>query len=188
MLRLLHRLRREDDGFTLIEQLVTLAMLSIVVSAILGLADVAQRVAPADNERNYTVRETQVGLDQITSELSQAYTSPVISNGGFRIAASIVLRGRDLAVTFDCSGLAAGSTTLRRCTRTAGGVTQTVIPRMANPNGRPPFTASLRPGDTQTTYVRAVLEVPATGERTVGQNHRVVLDDGFYLRNVDGLH
>ena len=186
VLRLLSRLRRDQRGFTLIEQLVVLACMSFIVAAIVGVMEVAERVVPQDTERAHQVRTAQTGLDRMSRELRHAYSLTV--TGGNVVDANVAFRNRTYSVKYDCSGLMPGSTTARRCVRTqtgGGPAAETVIPHVVNPSTRPIFTATARDATSGTTYVRAAVEVKAAGKRKAGQTHRIVLEDGFYLRNRD---
>lgn len=189
-LRLLTRLLREEDGFTLTEQLVVAGGMSVILAAILGLSDVAVKQAPQDRERVHAIREAQVALDRMTRELRTAHA---ITVEPFKTTASIYRGGNTITVSYDCSGAAVNG--LRKCLRSQNGggpsSNGTAIDRVANANSRPVFTATTRPdsaGVQWATYVRVILEVPTKGELKAGAKSRVVLDDGFYLRNVDALH
>lgn len=181
VLRLLTRLRRDQRGFTLIEQLVVAGGLAVILSAILGLVEVSERLAPQTIERGRAVRDAQVGLDRMVRELRHTQGNVVASGGS--VAADVVLRGRAYRVTYDCSGLMPGSTTLRACVRTeAGGTggTTIVIGRVLNPStvfG----TVVQRSGIP--AYIPVRVEVPSAGERKAGQAHKIVLQDGIQLRN-----
>lgn len=182
----LHRLLHDERGFTMTEMLVVAGGLVVILGAILGLMDVANQVAPADRERVHALRDAEAGLEKMTRELRQAHEI-TISAAGFKAEAEVLKNGSPIDVTYDCSGAPVDG--LRKCVRsqsTGGVATVTVIERVANAAGRPVFTETLR--DSHPTYVRAIIEVPARGERTTGGTSRIVLDDGFYLRNVDALH
>jgi Tfp pilus assembly protein PilX len=185
----LHRLRRDERGFTLAELLVVCAGLAFILAAILGLADVANKVAPQERERVHAMRDAEVGLAKMTRELRKAHAITVTS---WKTTATILRNGSPVTVEYDCSTVV---NTLRKCNRTqtggSGAGTQVAISSIANPTSRPIFTATNRndaAGLPWTTYVRARIEVPARGERTVGAKSKVVFEDGFYLRNVDALH
>ncbi len=187
---LLTRLLREEDGFTLTEQLVVAAGMIVILAAILGLNDVAIKQSPQDRERTHAIREAQVGLDKMTRELRTAHAITITD---FKAVASIYRSGTTITVTYDCSGAAVAG--LRKCVRSqtggASSPTITAIDRVANANSRPVFTATTRndsAGVAWTRYVRVLIEVPTKGELKAGSSKRVVLDDGFYLRNVDALH
>jgi type II secretory pathway pseudopilin PulG len=186
--RLVTRLLREEQGFTLVEQLVVCAGLAVILSAILGLSEIATKQGPRDRERVHAVADAQVGLDKMTRELRRAYA---ITVNPFSVTASMVKNGASVTVTYDCSGAAVDG--LRKCVRSQSGVagTTVAISRVANADARPVFTAQQRAdaaGANWTTYVKALVEVPMRGELKYGRNNRVVLEDGFYLRNVDALH
>lgn len=188
--RLLSRLLREEQGFTLVEQLVVCGGLAVILAAILGLADLASKTAPADHERVHATREAQVEVDKMTRELRSAHAITIES---FKATAQVLKSGVAVTVTYDCSGTPVNG--LRQCVRSqtggSGGTARTVLPRIANATSRPVFTASQRAdsaGVNWTTYVRVIVEVPSRGERSTGGKARIVLDDGFYLRNVDALH
>ena len=180
---LVSRLRRGEDGFTLVEQLVVMIGLTVIVAAILGVMDVASKVTPSDTERAHQVREAQVGMDRMVRELRQSYAITV-SGAGNIVEADVATRNRDYRVRYDCSGVSP-----RRCVRTepgGGAAVQDVINHVSNPSDRPVFTAAQRDGTSGTTYVRAAVEVRASGSRKTGaHSHRVVLEDGFFLRNRD---
>jgi type II secretory pathway pseudopilin PulG len=184
---ILSRLRRDERGYTLIEQLVVCGLLAIILAAILGLSEVATKLAPQDRERVHAIHEAQTSLDRMNRELREAHA---ITIQPFKATASVVKAGATVTVTYDCS--AAPVNGLRECTRQEGtGAKTTEIARLANADARPVFTATQRAdsgGVSWTTYVRTLIEVPARGERSAGAKSRIVLDDGFYLRNVDALH
>jgi Tfp pilus assembly protein PilV len=185
---LLTRLHRDERGFSLVEQLVVCAGLTIILGAILGLSEVAIKLAPQDRERVHAVRDAQVSLDKMTRELRSAHA---ITIEPFKATATVLKNGAAVTVTYDCS--AAPVNGLRTCTRAQTGVAGTTkaIERVANPDARPVFTAQTRSdtaGIPWTTYVRTLVEVPSKGERNAGGTSNVVLDDGFYLRNIDALH
>ncbi len=186
----LTRLRRDESGFTLVETLIVSAGLTVILMAILGLADVAGKVAPTERERVHAVRDAEIGMAKMTRELRAAYA---ISVQNWKLTATLLKAGTPVTVTYDCSAQPVDG--LRKCDRTqsggAGAPAQTAIARVANASSRPVFTQTTRNdggGQPWTTYVKVVVEVPARGERTVGAKSRVVLEDGFYLRNVDALH
>jgi prepilin-type N-terminal cleavage/methylation domain-containing protein len=189
--RVLNRLRRDERGFTLPEVLVVSAGLAVILAAILGLADVASKLAPQERERVHAMRDAEVALAKMTRELREAHAISVTS---WKATATLLKDGATITVVYDCSG-AVDADGLRKCDRTqtggSGAGTQQAIARVANPSSRPVFSATNRndgSGQPWTTYVKARLEVPSRGERSVGGKSKVVFEDGVYLRNVDALH
>src|SRR3712207_5951738 len=149
--RLLNRLRTDERGFTLIEQLVVAIGLVFIVSAIAGMTEVAERMAPQDNARNHTVREAQTGIDRMTRELRHADQLTV--TGTNLVDARVQMRGRPVAynVRYDCRGLMPGSASLRRCVRTEPGGSarsEVVVENVRNATSaaRPLFAVTARDG------------------------------------------
>jgi Flp pilus assembly pilin Flp len=145
--RLLTRLRRDQRGFTLIEQLVVAVGLVVVVSAIAGMTEVAERMAPRDNARGFAMRESQAGHDRMARELRHAYAVTVLPgpDAGNRLQAAVQLRGRQYLVEYDCSAAMPGAAGQRRCTRSeAGGADEPIIDRLVGAG--PVFTRRLRDG------------------------------------------
>ena len=188
LLTCLRRGLRDERGFTLTEQLVVFAGLAAILAAILTLADLAAQTAPVERERVHATRDAAVDVNKMTRELRKAHA---ITIEPFKATAQVISNGATITVTYDCS--AAPVSGLRKCDRSdsTGAGPLTVLPRVANAESRPVFTATQRPdaeGVNWTTYVRTLVEVPTRGERTVGAKSRIVFDDGFYLRNIDALH
>jgi type II secretory pathway pseudopilin PulG len=65
-------LHSNESGWTLIELLVVAALLVVVLTAILSIADGTQRTAAADQERANTVGAAQAGLSRIANDLRNA--------------------------------------------------------------------------------------------------------------------
>jgi hypothetical protein len=176
-----------DAGYALTELLVVASLLAVVLGAILGLAETTQRIAPRENERAMVIREAQVGLHRMTRELRQTYLAPHVSSGS-RMEASVLVSGVATRVSYECDQPHPTDTAYTRCvrylvasdgTRSAGEV---VIDRVLN--GTSVFTYT--PNATDPTYVQALIEVAARGDLEQGYEHRVALDDGFFMRNRDG--
>src|SRR5680860_1357553 len=98
---------------------------------------------------------------------------------------SVRIRGVDRRVVFDCNEPHPSVAGLKQCVRylITGGVPGpkiTIVPRVSS------AAFTYEPvGVTPPKFVRLTLKVPATGERTDGYTHKVFLDDGFYMRNLD---
>jgi type II secretory pathway pseudopilin PulG len=173
--------RRGEAGYALTELLVVASLLVIVLGAVLTLGETSQRIAPKETERAQVIREAQVGLHRMTRELRHAYTPPTVS-GSF-IQANLSVAGVTRTVKYECNRPHPTDSAYTQCQRfTITGSTQTggevVIDRVLN--GNTVF------GHESSNYVRAVVEVAARGDLNDGYDHRVVLDDGFYMRNLDG--
>ena len=185
------RVRLEESGWTLIEMLISSVILVIMLGAVLALLDMTNTVAPRYQERAHDLREAQVGLYQMTRELRQAYS--LASHSAYSVEAHVWENGADHDVTYDCTGTSVAGPGLGECVRfeTTGGTqgpSSVMIDRLLNRPGAglSPVFAYTTNGAGRTTYATAHVEVPAKGARTTGYSHRIVLDDGFYMRNLDG--
>jgi hypothetical protein len=171
-----------EDGYGLIELMVVASLLVIVLGAILALAETTQRIAPKETERAHVIRDAQVGLHRMTRELRHAYLAPTVT--GSTIQASVLgAGGGTKTVSYQCNQAHPTDSAYTRCLRyvLSGGTWtggEVIVDRVLN--GSTVFT--LTPPD----YVRAAVEVSARGDRREGHTHRVVLEDGFYMRNLDG--
>jgi type II secretory pathway pseudopilin PulG len=173
---------RGEAGYALTEVLIVASLLVIVLGAVLTLGESSQRIAPKESERAQVIREAQVGLHRMTRELRHAYQAPTVT--GATIQANVVAGTTSRTVRYECNVTHPTNAAYTRCMRyvvtgpsqmSAG---ELVIDRVVN--GSSVFTL------TGTNYVRALVEVAAKGDLREGYDHRVVLDDGFYMRNVSG--
>jgi type II secretory pathway pseudopilin PulG len=173
--------RGGEAGYALTELLLVASLLAIVLGAILALGETSQRIAPRESERALVIREAQVGLHRMTRELRHAYEAPAVT--GATIQANVVAGGSTRTVRYACNVTHPSNPAYTRCLRyvVVGGTPGTgevIIDRVLN--GSSVFTL------TSSNYVRALVEVGAKGDLAKGYDHRVVLDDGFYMRNVSG--
>jgi hypothetical protein len=162
--------------------MVVAALLLVVLGAILTLAETTQRIAPKETERAHVIREAQVGLYRMTRELRHAYSAPAVTPSTIQ-ATVLGTGGVTRTVSYECNHAHPTTSGWTQCKRflvngsvKTGG--EVIVDRVLN--GSSVFT--LTPPD----YVRAAVEVAARGDRQTGHTHRVILDDGFYMRNLDG--
>ena len=174
---------RQEAGFTLIETMLTAATLSVILIAILSISDTTTKLVPKDQERAAVLREAQVGLHSMTRELRQA--TEVYATGPYLMDVEVPVRGTSTRVSYRCDVDHPTNPAWKRCVRFEG-ARQTSIPVDRVINGaRPVFEFTTDPQNGQITYVNANVEVPAAGDRKDGHKHKVMLDDGFYMRNRD---
>ena len=186
------RIAHEESGMGLPEVLMTIVIFSFVLGGILGLLDTTAKVAPKDQERSMAMREVQSSLDQMVRELRQAYRVVGTSPSSMRI---LVRRRQsdgthvNRLVEYDC-GLTVADQCLRReappgATLPATG--QVAIDRLLNGGSgeRPVFSFDQNADSITPVYVAVRVEVPSRGERGSGYKHTVVLEDGFYARNMN---
>jgi prepilin-type N-terminal cleavage/methylation domain-containing protein len=169
---------QRQDGFTLIELTVTAAMLAVVLLAILSVSDLGWKLAPKDQERTHMIRETQTGLYQMTRELRQGYE--VVDAQPSVMQVRVLVQGNPRLVTYRCDVPHPTKPAWRRCVRSGDGPDRVVLDRLLDDNV---FEYTRRAPGGPITYVRAKAVVPAAGDLAKGHPHRVVLDDGFYMRN-----
>ena len=185
------RVRSDESGFTLVELLVAMGVMLIILGAVLALFDTGNKVAVQDQERTHAIQDAQVGVYAMTKELRQAYS--IVSSTGYLIEVHVWKNGADHDVTYDCTGTSSAGPPLGQCVRyeTTGagqGAASVVVDRLINKpgSGRPPVFTYSANGSGHTTYATVHVEAPSKGERANGYAYRVVVDDGFFLRNLNG--
>jgi type II secretory pathway pseudopilin PulG len=174
--------RNGEAGYALVELVVVASLLIIVLGAILALGETTQRIAPKESERAHVIREAQVGLHRMTRELRHAYQTPTVSGSAMQ-ANVLGTGGTTRTVRYDCDEAHPSDAAYTRCLRQvlSGGSWSTgevVIDRVLN--GTTVFSS------TPPDYVGARVEVAARGDLKDGYDHRVILEDGIYMRNLDG--
>lgn len=181
-----------EDGWTLIELLVSSSLLIVILTAVLAVLDDTQNLATQDRERAHTIDETAAAVYRMTRELRQSNT--LNATGPYSFDAYVNLGGQNRRVVYDCSGTSSLNPSWGRCLRkliASGGSTlstTSIISAFKNTagSGIPPIFSYSQNGAGQTTYVSVHVEVPAAGNLRMGYKHRVTYDDGSYLRNLDG--
>lgn len=170
------RLSRDERGISLIEVMMTAAILSVILGAILSLSSTTVRLAPKDDERAHQMNDARAGLYRMTSELREA-REPLPSTGDSVRARTET--GAD--VTWTC-GVPHPSISGRfRCTRgTTGGTAVPVIDHMTNGGSSSPVFSRSPDG----RYVAATVRVAAAGDRNDGHRHTITFEDAFFMRNV----
>jgi prepilin-type N-terminal cleavage/methylation domain-containing protein len=198
--RSLRRIADEQNGFTLIEQLVSTVVFLLVMSAVLALLESANKVAPRDQERASAITEAQIGLHRMVRELRQAERVDSLESGSITVRVRLPRDNPNTGtvethslwdVRYTCNAETPG-----KCTRwatLAGGsypsTGETVIDRIVNwqtsvPASRKVFTLGQGTAIAP-QYISVRIEVPAKGERTAGHAGTVILQDGFAPRNIN---
>jgi type II secretory pathway pseudopilin PulG len=173
---------------TLVELLAAMSLFLIISAAALMVLASMQRESAADVERAKAIQEAEVGLKRMTRELRQATTVTARTPDVMQVT---VQRPTGLVtVRYACDAAHPTRAGLHRCVRTAteNGVTRSevVVDRLLNGASDTPAGERVFQYPGRASYVRAQVIVPAAGERVRGGfAHRVVLDDGFYMRNCD---
>lgn len=178
---------RSQRGYTLIECMLVCGLLIVVMGGTLSLLDTTAKIAPREAERAHAVRDAQVGLASMVRELRQAHSVEAgYTATGLTVRTPVA--GVTTKVAYDCSqpSVSSPGRGLFSCRRSQYAADGTTVVSTRRPLERlltdQVFTYTVEAGDVR--FVRARVEVPASGERAQGLRHRIVLDDGFFLRNV----
>jgi hypothetical protein len=191
--------RRGEAGYALTELLLVSSLLVIVLGAILMLGEASQRIAPRETERAMVIRDAQVGMDRMTRELREAHnvvspaagTSAAVFDAWVPTTDPLVPTGQR-RVSYECNvAHPTEPAPFTRCVRydvSAAGVKsnpQVVVDWVLNGNAGSTLPVFVRGSAPTTDYVKATVEVAARGERKTGYSSKVLLEDGFYMRNLD---
>ena len=194
-----------ESGFSLAEVLAAMMIFAVLLGATVTFLNTAEITSSKDTETANATQEAQTGLDRMVRDLRQA-SSVVIADPN-----TLDVTVGDKEIRYQCGVADPTDSRYRRCVRSAGAVGavppgtggEVVVARLLNGTAeRPVFTYTYPPAAEtdaddeaadpadpdpapQPTYVTMALAVPAAGERKGGYKHEVVLDTGFYLRNVD---
>jgi hypothetical protein len=158
---------------------------------VLALLESSNSVAARDQERTHAIGEAQAGVHAMTKELRQAFS--IVSTSPYSIEVHVWRGGADRDVTSDCTGTSSAGPPLGQCVRyeatgSGPGAASTIVDRLINKpgSGRPPVFTYTTNGAGHVTYASVHVEVPAKGERAQGYAYSVVVDDGFFMRNLGG--
>ena len=194
--RLTERLRAEESGFSLIEVLMAVALLSVVLGATLSLSHTGSRVAERDLVRANAIEEVQTGIARMDRELRTATevispTSATPTNSVDFVARVKAGTTRTLQrVRYSCDVPSPTIPGLQACYRyqgpvgsSPGGGGTLVIDQLVNgTTALPVFTANESPP----TYFGIHLRRSAKGTLRDGYDYAITQDHGVYLRSVDG--
>jgi prepilin-type N-terminal cleavage/methylation domain-containing protein len=183
--RVIGRVRASgEEGFTLVELLVASALMGAIAAAVLTSLANVQRQSAADVERAQQIQSAQTGLYRMTRELREAYR--VVTRQPDLIEADVRRQGANIRVRYSCTTPDPRRAGMFRCVREvpANGSAEVVIDHVIN--GPTAAAADRVFTYSGSNYVRARVWVSAGGEKVrIGHNYRIVLDDGFYMRNCD---
>jgi hypothetical protein len=184
---------RGEAGYALTELLVVAGLLVIVLGAILTLGETSQRIAPRESERAMVIREAQVGLHRMTRELREAHNlvTPAAGGSGAVIDAWVPTTGGQRRVSYECNQTHPTEEGWTRCIRydvSAAGLKsngQVVVDRVLNGGAASTNPVFVRGSSPTSDYVKTTVEVAARGDLKNGYSHEILLEDGFYMRNLD---
>jgi Tfp pilus assembly protein PilV len=160
----LARLRREEDGITLVELLITIVVSLVVFAGTLQLVIVGMHQQRSAQNKVTELQQSQVAMARIVRDLRQATSVSVVS--ALEVTYSQPATSGTQSVDLKCS------TSTGKCTRTIGASSTTAISNVTNSDI---FTGS--PNNTSPTYIGIKLTISAT-------NHSAItLNDGVDIRN-----
>jgi prepilin-type N-terminal cleavage/methylation domain-containing protein len=209
------QIRLKEDGFSLMELLVAMSMFAVVMLAILALLDTASNDAYNEQERGVSLTEISAQVEGVAQTLSSAYrvNGPTTTTGGssdwmdvdVRLPITgggqvedrilIVCTVADAQTGYDeclqyktavpATGFTAGSV--------PSGVTgvpviRYVLNETTKDPGDPVFQGLTDPQATgsRPSYGQVLVRTPGKGQRIQSSyTHQVVLNSGFYIRNLD---
>jgi prepilin-type N-terminal cleavage/methylation domain-containing protein len=190
----------DEDGFSLLELLLSVVVFGFVLAAVLSMLDTTSSLSTRDQERPAAIQEARTGLASMVRELRQAYQ--VVSASPNRMEVLVRLNGVDKDVSYECDVAIPGST-LRRCYRRAAtngqplpplGQGKVVVDRLVNGTTADPVFCSLDadtnvcgppdPTADASTYYGVTVKVPTKGRLKRGYRGNVVFNDGFSMPNI----
>jgi type II secretory pathway pseudopilin PulG len=179
-----------EAGYALTELLIVTSLLAIVLGAVLMIGESTQRIAPRESERAHVIREAQVGLHRMTRELREAHSLVALSTT--KVDAWVpVTGGSQRRVSYECDRPHPTETDYTQCVRfdvAADGTQsngQVIVDRVLNGTADSALKVFERGSTPAADYVKATVEIAARGDLKGGYPHRILLEDGFYMRNLD---
>jgi prepilin-type N-terminal cleavage/methylation domain-containing protein len=184
---------RAQDGFTLPELLVVLALLPIVAVALFNTLDTTAKLAPRSAEYANAIQQAGSGVSLAMRDVRQAYRIAGTTPNSVTFYA--VLNGTDQKVNISCNITSTAKDDagqfLRRCVKTtttpngtlpSPAVGQILVDRVINGTTADPVF-EFSPDAIAPTFVRMVVKVPSRGEGQQGLTHSITIDNGTELRN-----
>jgi prepilin-type N-terminal cleavage/methylation domain-containing protein len=179
-----------ESGFTLVELLITMTMLSGIMAALMGIFTTTGPVAGRDQSRALGIMDAQVGLAAMTRDLRQ--TTVINSAGASAIDFNATIGGVTQRIIYDCTTTDPG-TSYKRCVK-ATSATVSLAPSLT---GAKPVIARVANGATAVftyspvaspTFIGVHLEVPRDGGYkdpggVGGYQNNVSFDAGVYMPN-----
>jgi prepilin-type N-terminal cleavage/methylation domain-containing protein len=193
--RLTARLHAREDGFTLVELLVTILILGLVMGATVSMLSTTYAIVPGDIEASHSIEDAQVGINRMTRELRQATTIAVYdasaavagSNpSGDQIRADFGTAATAKVVIFQCN-ITSGA--LKACTRKEGTVGSAPTfgaggSKLVDSISNGATKVFSQPAGTPVKFYRVFIKIKSIGNvKSPRSGHSTTIDDGFYARN-----
>lgn len=177
-----------ESGFTLVELLLAMVLLTVVMTALAKVFTATGPVAGRDQSRAHAIMDAQVGLARMTRDLRQAQT--INSATATAIDFNATIGGVTQRILYDCSTYESG-TTYKQCVKETS-TNLSVAPSAST--GAPTITRLLNgssavfdysPSASAPTYVSVHVVVPRDGgyAEQGGYENNISFDGGVYLPN-----
>ena len=182
-----------EAGYALTELLLVAGLLVIVLGAVLLFGDTSQRIAPKETERAIVIRDAQVGMHRMTRELREAHNvvSPAAGVSAAVFDAWVPTTSGQRRVSYECNTAHPTDAAYTRCVRydvAANGTksnAEVVVDRVLNGAAGSTLPVFVRGSAPTSDYVKTTVEVASRGDRKSGHASKILLEDGFYMRNLD---
>ncbi len=189
--------RGREDGFTLIELIVVMALSTIVLGAMLTTLYNSQQIQAGDAEWAQVMQEGRTGMSRMTREIRQA--SKVTAHEAGTIEFLATIGSTEWKIKYEC-GVEQTGTTYHECVRKAVEKSTGTLPSTGTPTVRdvldPTEVFKYFKGATETAkpeemnVVTLKIKLPAAGTLKQADfkgyaNKTVVLENAAYMRNLD---
>jgi prepilin-type N-terminal cleavage/methylation domain-containing protein len=210
--RIARRLRAQD-GFTIVELVVAMALALVVVGAPLTFLIVSMKQQDSISSRAYAARQAQTALEQLTRDLREAISTDTtgatynvtVSSSGAQTSISFEIPGgatgstgvygfvpdASQSVTWTCPNTSA--TTAGNCTRALGGSSRVEVTGINSATFSPTSSsgAAMSLPATNPAYVGVALSVQAStqngtthSQAAAGDSNPILVQGGVDLRNL----
>jgi Tfp pilus assembly protein PilW len=170
---------RGQAGFSLVEQLIALVLLTTVMGATLTALESMLRSTPANEEWNHTVADTQAGLFRMTRELRQGFNVTLVTE--YVASADVVVNGATRHVLYQCdlsSACTRKFTTAPTAAPARGAGGETLMGNVQSYTEKKPVYTS-----PASKYFQIAVIVRSAGSVKTAHTHNITLTDGFFARN-----
>ena len=184
---------RDEAGFTLVELLLAMVILTGVMTALVQIFTTTGPVAGRDQSRALGIMDAQAGIARVTRDLRQAQT--INSATSTAIDFNATIDGVTQRILYDCSMYESGTTTSKQCVRAessnlsvapSASAGAPVITRVINGTAADTSAAfTYSPNASDPTFVSVHIVVPRDGgyEDQGGYANNISFDGGVYLPN-----